>query len=116
MALTGRPGRPPLGPPAPLVERLAGLAPQLPVDPLSLLVERAALLGLTRRGDTSCGGATRLVRAADGWLAVTLSREDDIDAVPAWLEVDRCGTDPWADVAAVAAGTTVERLECRGVL
>ena len=51
-------------------------------------------------------------------MAVTLSREDDIDAVPAWLELDRDrrSTDPWTDVVAVAATTTVERLEGRGVL
>ena len=97
---------------------MASLGQHLRVDPLPLLAERAALLGLTRQGDTSCGGATRLVRAADGWMAVTLSREDDIEAVPAWLELhrDRRSTDPWTDVVAVAATTTVERLEGRGVL
>ncbi len=65
---------------------------------LALLGERAALADLRRRGDTSCGGASRLLPAADGWLAVTLARPDDLAAVPAWLEgeVD----DPWPAVAA----------------
>src|SRR4051794_201368 len=37
----------------------------------ALLGERAPLMGLTRRGDVSCGGATRLLQAQDGWIAVS---------------------------------------------
>ena len=73
-------------------------------------------MGLSRHGAVSCGGATRLVRAADGWLAVALSREDDIDAVPAWLELDGATTDVWSAVATVAAKRTLGYLEARGVL
>ena len=116
MALTGREEGLPLGPPTPLVERLAPIGRTLRVDALRLLGERAALMGLTRHGAISCGGATRLVRAADGWLAVSLSRDDDITAVPAWLELDRPQSDVWTAVAAVAARTTLEYLETRGVL
>ena len=116
MALTGRPDRPPLGPPAPLVDRLMPIGRQLNVDALQLLGERAALQGLTRHGHTSCGGTTRLVRAADGWIAASLAREQDVDAIPAWLDLDRISTDPWTDVVAVAARTSVEKLEQRGVL
>src|SRR5262245_45214535 len=103
MALTGRADRPPLGPPATLVERLEPIGLALRVDPLRLLTERAALMGLTRNGDISCGGATRLVRAADGWLAVSLSRDDDVDAVPAWLELDGATSDVWTAVATAVA-------------
>ena len=99
MGLTGPPYGPGLGPPAPMVERLydqaarfaeltGGLGRRTEVDPLTLLTERAAIAGLTRRGGTSCGGGTRLMRAADGWMAVTLARDDDITMVPAWLELD----------------------------
>lgn len=116
MALTGRPGRAPLGPPAPLVERLGSIGRHLNVDPLPLLAERAALMGLTRQGETSCGGATRLIRASDGWLAVSLARDDDMEALPAWLELDRSSVDPWADVVASAARNTVEHLESRATL
>jgi hypothetical protein len=59
-----------------------------PVDPLALLAQRAADAGFVRSGDVTCGGAGRLVRAADGWVAVNLARPDDVDLVPAWLELD----------------------------
>jgi hypothetical protein len=53
------------------------------------------LFGLTRRGRVSAGGATRLLQARDGWCAITLSRPDDIAAVPALLQVDDVPDDPW---------------------
>ena len=97
---TGGPDGPGLGPPEPLVGRLtawsaivasdaAALGRPVDVDPLGLLVERAAIAGLRRQGTTSCGGATRLLPTADGWVAVALARPHDLEAVPAWLEVDR---------------------------
>lgn len=86
MALTGFPDRAPLGPPAGLVSGLDHLARPLPgLDPLALLVERAAWAGFGREGDRTCGGAGHLLRAADGWLAVSLPRPDDVELVPAWL-------------------------------
>jgi crotonobetainyl-CoA:carnitine CoA-transferase CaiB-like acyl-CoA transferase len=54
-----------------------------------LLSERATLLGLTRRGRISAGGACRLLRARDGWLAVNLPRLDDAHSLAAWLEDER---------------------------
>jgi len=106
MALTGRPHAPPLGPPAGLVSELRhlearlthaahALGGQVTVDSLGLLGERAALTGLRRRGTTSCGGSTRLLRAEDGWLAVTLARPDDVELVPAWLECPAPIDDAW---------------------
>ena len=68
-------------------------------DVLGLLSERAALLGLRRGGDVSAGGSTRLLRSADGWLAVTLARPEDNDFVPAWLECDADPDGPWAVIA-----------------
>ncbi|WP_232794198.1 CoA transferase, partial [Pseudofrankia saprophytica] len=59
-----------------------------PASAGQLLGERAAALGLTRGGAFSAGRAARLVRAADGWLAVNLARPDDVDLLPAWLERD----------------------------
>ncbi len=88
MALTGRPDEP-LGPPERLVGGVERLAPVFPgLDPLTLLGERAALMGLWRRGTTSCGGSCRLFPAGDGWLAVSLPRAEDLELVPAWLELD----------------------------
>lgn len=68
---------------------------ELTVDAATLLTGRAALLGLTRGGSVSCGGATRLLAARDGWCAITLARPDDVAAVPALLHVDDVPADPW---------------------
>jgi CoA-transferase family III len=67
----------------------------IPVDAADLLAGRAGLLGLTRGGRVSAGGATRLLAARDGWCAITLSRPDDVAAVPALLQADGVPTDPW---------------------
>jgi CoA-transferase family III len=125
MVITGRAGGPALGPPDRLVpglrrlgamirERSVGLGREVRVDPLALLGERAAIAGLRRRGTTSCGGATRLVRALDGWVAVALPRLEDRELVPAWLGVaavvDR---DPWpalvTEIGRRSAGEITER-------
>jgi hypothetical protein len=83
------------------------------VDAATLLAGRAALRGLTRGGRTSAGGATRLLAARDGWCALTLSRPDDVAAVPALLQIDDAPADPWPALrrwaAARPASAIVER-------
>jgi len=109
MALTGFAEGPPRAEPAgvALVARgaeralkalAARLGVALAIDGPALLAERAALLGLARRGRTSAGGASRLLEAADGWVAVTLARPDDLQSLPAWLG-EGPGDDPWSLVA-----------------
>ncbi len=69
---------------------LASLAPQAGFDGLhgaQLLVERAAIMGLRRSGPVSPGGACHLYQAADGWIALNLTRQDDWSLLPAWLEL-----------------------------
>lgn len=56
---------------------------------------RARLLGLPPPGRVSANGACRLIRAADGWLAVNLPRASDRDLVPALLGEDCGAGDPW---------------------
>lgn len=73
------------------------------VDVAGLLAGRAALLGLTRGGRVSAGGATRLLGAADGWCAITLSRPDDVAAVPALVQTDEAACDPWPTLRRWAA-------------
>ena len=80
-------------------------------DPAELLVGRAALAGLTRRGQVSAGGSSRLIRCAAGWCAVTLSRAADIAAIPAMLGVlgldvpePARPADAWAALDAAALG------------
>ncbi len=60
-----------------------------------IIAGRAGLLGHTPHGRISAGGATRLMRSRDGWCALTLSRPDDVDAVPALIETEAVGDDPW---------------------
>jgi CoA-transferase family III len=97
------------------VRRLTGI----PIDPAGLLAGRAGLLGLTRRGRVSAGGATRLLPARDGWCAITLSRPDDVAAVPALLETDATGEatpDPWPALRRWAATRPVSAVTERAVL
>lgn len=127
MWLTGRPGARPLGPPAGLVGKLrtigevvacraAALDAPVERDPLALLGERAAIAGLRRHGSTSCGGATRLLPARDRWMAVTLARPDDVDLVPAWLQGDQPGDDPWRTVTTAVAASPADELLERALL
>lgn len=115
LALTGWPGGPPVGPPAGFVTRAYDLADSIAarsgrlgfavrLDPLGVLTERAALRGWTRCGRTSCGGSSHLLAAADGWIAVSLARPEDVELVPAWL-----GVDPSDDVVAAVAAAVAER-------
>jgi hypothetical protein len=114
MALTGPPDRPPLLPAAPIASRLAGAAAVLErlggpaVDGPALLAARAALRGVTRR---SVPGASRIVRAEDGWIAVTLSRQDDLELVPAWLHGSDCS---WDHIGTAAATRSAADLAADG--
>ncbi|MFZ4518026.1 MAG: CoA transferase [Microthrixaceae bacterium] len=104
-SLSGPPPGGRLGPPARLVdgvrargdeiERVAGRwGHRLDVDWLALTTVRAHLEGLTAGGRTSCGGATRLLECADGWVAVSLARSSDLELLPAWLALGGDPT-PW---------------------
>jgi hypothetical protein len=92
--LTGLPGAPPLWPRAGIfagldqvVARIVGAAASVgstvDLDRDRLLTGRAALMGLTRQGRISAGGTCRLLPAADGWVALSLARPEDIELVEA---------------------------------
>jgi hypothetical protein len=96
MALTGFPDGPPLASPAASYGLLQRVTAQLAAatreagtevraDAAELIAARAAIGGLTRRGQVSAGQAARLLPARDGWCAVSLARPDDVAAVPALL-------------------------------
>ncbi len=85
------------------------------LDAAELITGRAALLGLEPPTRISSGGATRLLKTADGWCALTLSRTDDLEAVPALLEVADVD-DPWERVAAAAATRLAADLVARARL
>ena len=108
MALTGPADGAPVVPPGDLascargaIEALRVLAEDrwcASIDGPALLGERAALLGLSRRGRVSPGGACRLLRTRTGWIAINLPRPDDFALLPAWLG-DAIHGDPWEFVA-----------------
>ncbi|MCK0177169.1 CoA transferase [Mycolicibacterium sp. F2034L] len=94
------------------------LADRLPdrVDAIELLTGRAALLCLPAPGRISAGGASRLLPTRDGWIALTLSRADDIAAVPALVEADRVDADPWPALADWSAHRTATEAVARARL
>jgi CoA-transferase family III len=119
--LTGHPGDPPLWPVAALMEGLGAtsrriahasalLGRRTQPEPDRLLTGRAALLGLSRQGTVSPGGASRLLPTADGWVALTLSRPDDLELVPAIIGTMPNG-DPWS-----ALTGAVGSLGCRDLV
>jgi hypothetical protein len=124
MALTGHPDGPPLVSTGPAVAlrgallALQALSPGTALPGLALLSERAALTGAGRQGSRSCGGASRLLPAADGQVAVTLARPDDVDLVPALVEGEVTG-DPWDAVTSWLArhstAKAAERLALLGI-
>ncbi|MEU6140529.1 CoA transferase [Streptomyces sp. NPDC047081] len=118
MALTGHGDGPPVVSPGsmwPLLREagaaLTWLSTRIgaPVHPdlALLLTGRAGARNLTRRGRTSAGGATRLLEASDGWCALTLSRPDDLELVPAILGRAEM-PDPWAALTAAVRGTKAD--------
>jgi crotonobetainyl-CoA:carnitine CoA-transferase CaiB-like acyl-CoA transferase len=125
MALTGYPEGPPLvapGCPA-TAARGAVLALQALAGPLGLeghrlLGERAAVRGLRRNAPWSPGGSCRAVATADGWVAVSLARQEDLEAVPA-LVSSQVQDEPWAALEGWAAqhraAEVAERAQLLGI-
>lgn len=75
------------------------------VDADVIIAGRAGLLGHTPHGRVSAGGATQLMRSRDGWCALTLSRPDDVEAVPALIEADAVDAgDVWPSVQRWVSG------------
>jgi hypothetical protein len=86
------------------------------LDAARLLAGRAAQLGLSRGGRVSAGGATRLLSTMDGWAAITLSRPDDVDDVPAMLEHPIGPDDTWPAVERWAAARSADEVVARARL
>jgi hypothetical protein len=86
------------------------------LDAATLLTGRAAQLGLSRGGRVSAGGATRLLSTLDGWAAITLSRPEDVDDVPAMLEHPIAPGDTWPAVERWAAVRSAHEVVARARL
>jgi len=78
-----------------------------------------ALLGVAPAGPVSAGGSCRLLPAADGgWVALNLTRRDDVDLLAAWMGHEWDGP-PWDAVAAALrdqpAAAAVDRAQLLGL-
>jgi crotonobetainyl-CoA:carnitine CoA-transferase CaiB-like acyl-CoA transferase len=87
------------------------------VDGAGLLAERVALTGAQAQRSISVGGACRLLRCADGWIAVSLPRPSDLDLACALIEGP--APDPWEGLrewaALTPAAQIVERARLLGL-
>lgn len=117
--LTGDPNGPADFSRATVLAHAASLAAPLGHDAATLLAGRAAMRGFRRQGRVSTGGGSRLLRTVDGWVAVTLSRDQDVASVPAIVESDCAADDPWGALTDFAARSTsaafVDRVQLLGV-
>lgn len=127
MALTRRPGGPPLacaGRPATVasgaalaLELLTALSERaVRVDGPGLLGERAALAGLDGGGGpVSAGGSARILSGSDGHWVLNLARAADIELVPALVQ-GAAGADHWAKVSAWSRPLPVSQAASRALL
>ena len=84
------------------------------IDPHSIL-DRGAELALSPPGRTSPNGTCRLMRAADGWIAVNLPRPDDWTLMSAWLESEVAAAD-WHHLEIAVADRPVFYLRERAIM
>ncbi|MDV8071381.1 CoA transferase [Rhodococcus sp. IEGM 1366] len=99
--LTGSADGPPLIPPgraATIANRLGSFIGTAD-DGARFLSERAAFTGMTRNGNVSVGGKTRLLPTSDGWAAVSCARESDPSLLSALISHD-IADNPWLAVTA----------------
>src|SRR3712207_1994953 len=81
------------------------------VDALACITERSGLVG--PGGRASLNGTCRLLPTAEGWMALSLARPDDVELLPAWLEAD-VGPDPWGAVASAVQSRCGADVVARG--
>lgn len=101
---------------APALAELSAEIARLTAE-LGQRVDVAALGATDRRGQLklhppgrfSANRACGLFRAADGWIAVNLARDEDRELIPAWLGSDP-DEDPWAALAREARRRTAAHL------
>jgi hypothetical protein len=111
-----------MSPIAPALDRLCAEVAEITarhgrrIEPAALRVlDRQGQLQLDPPGRVSANRACRLVRAADGWIALNLAREEDQSLVPAWLRSEATD-DAWAEIARLAPGRVANDLVEDGVM
>jgi CoA-transferase family III len=100
-----------------IAERSARVGRRVEIDVPAVLTARAAARGFRRHGSISPNGSCRLIRSADGWVAVNLARPADVELLPA--VIGPVTGDPWAAITTAATGLTgielAERAQLVGV-
>ncbi len=125
MWLTGHRAGPPVALQAPVIPHAAaacaGLARvservgrRVSEDAPGLLTGRAAHRDFRRAGPSSVNGSCRLLRAADGWIAVNLPRPSDLELLPA--VVGGAVSDPWVALTDAAGRLPAHALAARAQL
>ena len=78
------------------IERLSSLGVPSSGSGIELLSKRELFTDPLVARQVSMGGFCRLIPTADGWCAVHLPREDDLELLPAWVGVEAQSTEiPW---------------------
>ena len=86
----------------------AALGRQVTID-TGTVADRSDSLVLRRPGVWSPNRSCRMVRAADGWLAVNLPRPSDRLSVPAWISC-REAADAWPAIVRAARHKSIRQL------
>ena len=88
------------------------------MDSAGLTAHRAAFAGFDRSGSRSVGGYTQMLRASDGWVALSLPRPSDVEALPALLDAV-VATSDWSEIesrlATMTAAEVVDRASLLGL-
>lgn len=99
-----------------VLERLDACGVPVASDALALIEERQKYTGFGPTGRTSAGGSCRLLRASDGWCAVNLPREDDLELLAAWVGIEHAGVVPWDALAESIGDRRAEAVVADGQL
>ena len=82
-----------------VIDRLDSLGVSVDVCADDVLWNRSRYTGLVPHGRIAAGGSCRIVRTVDGWCAVNLPREDDLELLPAWLGIPAdASMVPWSSI------------------
>ena len=93
------------------IARISSLGIPTSGSGIELLSKRTLFTDPLAARQVSMGGFCRLIPVADGWCAVHLPREDDLELLPAWVGIEAQSTEiPWDALESVLALRTTDDL------